>query len=119
MGKIYDANGKKMGLAEICEELLNTMNDSQVITVECAIDDNMVAANGNPRRAFAHAVLDSYKHIDSTSEQGQRVRKLMDNLMNKYQKSAVQPTEMEMDTYQGLVNKIHARANEIREQAEE
>lgn len=86
MGKIYNANGGKMGLAEICEEIQQTITTEQ---------KNLLAENirryddvfQNSQMKLAHAILDTYRSIDSTSEQGVRMRKLLDNIMTKYQKS--------------------------------
>lgn len=102
MGKIYDKDGKKMGISEICTELLNTMTDAQVVM----LNDAMAHTSDDQRKEIAHAILDTYRFVDSSSEQGQRVRKLMDNLMIKYQKSTVQPTEIERDAYTGFINKL-------------
>ena len=102
MGKIYDANGNKMNLASICNEV------AEIITIE---QKDILARNiskyefDNDQMKLAHGILDSYKSIDSTSEQGQRLHKLLDNLMTKYQKSS-QPNADDMAVYRNLVNDI-------------
>lgn len=102
MSKIYDANGNKMNLAGICSEV------ADIITVE---QKEVLVRNiskyefDNDQMKLAHGILDSYKSIDSTSEQGQRLRKLLDNLMTKYQKSS-QPSADDMAIYRNLVNDI-------------
>lgn len=102
ISRIYDANGNKMNLAGICSEV------ADIITVE---QKEVLARNiskyefDNDQIKLAHGILDSYKSIDSTSEQGQRLRKLLDNLMTKYQKSS-QPSADDMAIYRNLVNDI-------------
>ena len=41
----------------------------------------------NSQMKLAHGILDIYRQVDGNTEQGARVRKLMDNLMTKYQKA--------------------------------
>lgn len=110
MGRVYDANGNKMGVKEICEELVSRLDTDTAkviadnIGVHCSVVD---AVNKEySQSSFAHAVLDSYKHIDSTTENGQRLRKLMDNLMTKYQKSTASPSADDMKAYSNMVKSI-------------
>lgn len=86
MGRIYNANGNKMNLAEICAEIQETITSEQ----KNILADNIKKYEDifqNSQMKLAHAILDSYRSIDSTSEQGVRMRKLLDNIMTKYQKS--------------------------------
>ena len=85
MSKIYNANGGKMNLAEICGEIQQTITAEQ----KKVLAENIVKYENfqNSQMKLAHAILDSYRSIDSTSEQGTRMRKLLDNIMTKYQKS--------------------------------
>lgn len=84
MSKIYDATGNKMNLAGICGELVEKMTAEQksLLAKNCDAYDFT-----DSQKKLAHGILDTYRHIESVSENGQRVRKLMDNLMTKYQKS--------------------------------
>ena len=84
MARIYDAQGNKMNLAGIAQELTATMTAEQKQVLLQATEKYEF---NNSQMKLAHGILDTYRHIESTTEQGQRVRKLMDNLMTKYQKS--------------------------------
>ena len=104
MGKIYDKNGKKMNVSEICEEIISTMTNEEVDMLYSNIEaygEEVDDAHGH----IAHAILDSYKYIDSTSERGQRLRRLLDNIMTKYQKSTKTSDEDE-SSYKNLINSI-------------
>lgn len=85
MGKIYDANGNKMNVAGIVAEILEVATDEQKKMLADNIAKHSVA---NSHAKVAHGILDTYKFIDGTTEQGARLRKLLDNIMNKYQKSS-------------------------------
>ena len=85
MSKIYDANGNKMNVAGIVAEVLEVATDEQ----KKLLADNIAKYDmASSHAKLAHGILDSYKYIDGTSEQGMRLRKLLDNIMTKYQKSA-------------------------------
>jgi len=84
MAKIYDKAGNKMGLQAICTELVEITTPDQKKILADAIAKYEF---DNSQMKLAHGILDSYRLIESTSEQGQRVRKLMNNIMIKYQKS--------------------------------
>jgi hypothetical protein len=84
MARIYDKAGNKMGLHAICAELVEITTPDQKKILANAIAKYEF---DNSHMKLAHGILDSYRLIESTSEQGQRVRKLMDNIMTKYQKS--------------------------------
>ena len=86
MARIYDKAGNKMNVAGIVQELQDTITEEQKKVLAEAIAKYEGIFN-NSQMLLAHGILDTYRHIESTSEQGQRVRKLMDNLMTKYQKS--------------------------------
>lgn len=85
MGKIYDTQGNKMNVQQILGEVVSTITDTQ----SEVLGRSLIAYNGVSAsdRRMAHAILDSYKYIDGTTPQGERMRRLCDNLMTKYQKS--------------------------------
>ena len=85
MGRIYDANGNKMNVAGIVAEVLEIATDEQKQVLADAIAKYDMT---NSHAKLAHGILDAYKSIEGTSEQGMRLRKLLDNIMTKYQKSA-------------------------------
>jgi hypothetical protein len=86
MSKIYDASGARMNLQQICGELVDTMTSEQKELLRNSIKKYDTFKNSQMQ--LAHGILDSYRLIDCTNEKGMRVRKLLDNLMNKYQKSS-------------------------------
>ena len=102
MSRIYDANGNKMNLAGICDELASIMTPDQKELLAKSVGKYEF---DNSQMKLAHGILDAYRLIDSTSEQGARVRKLMDNLMTKYQKAT--PANADDQTiYRNLINEI-------------
>lgn len=103
MARIYDKSGAKMGLQAICGELIESMTAEQKKLLADATDRYDF---GNDQMKLAHGILDTYRSIDSTTEQGQRVRKLMDNLMTKYQKSTPANND-DMAFYRNVLMEIH------------
>lgn len=102
MGKIYDANGAKMNVAGICAEVLEIVTPEQ----KSALAANLAKYDfANDHMKLAHAILDTYKSIDSATEQGARLRKLLDNIMTKYQKSTVANTD-DMSQYRFLITEL-------------
>lgn len=85
MGKVYDANGNKMNVASIVAEVLQIATDEQKKMLANSITKYDVA---NSHAKVAHGILDVYKNIDGNTDQGARLRKLLDNIMTKYQKSS-------------------------------
>lgn len=103
MARIYDKSGAKMGLQAICGELVESMTAEQKKVLAEATDRYNF---DNDQMKLAHGILDTYRHIESTTEQGQRVRKLMDNLMTKYQKSTP-ATGDDLAFYHNVISEIH------------
>ena len=103
MSKIYDAQGNKMNLAGICGELQEIMTVEQKEMLAKACDKYEF---DNSQMKLAHGILDTYRLIDSTSEKGMRVRKLMDNLMTKYQKATPANADGQV-IYRNLISNIH------------
>lgn len=105
MGRLYDANGAKMNVTQACTELQTIMTHGQATMMNNAIKQ-YIHLGWKPNKIIAHAVLDSYVDIESTSETGQRVRKIMDWLMTKYQKSSYSPTAEDTEAYNNLIATI-------------
>lgn len=85
MAKIYNTTtGAKMNLSEICAEVVQIITPEQKKVLADAVNKYEY---DNSQMKLAHGILDTYRLIDSTSEQGARIRKLLDNIMTKYQKS--------------------------------
>ena len=103
MGKIYNKDGKKMNVTEICEEVVTLLTEDEA---EMLKGNYVELSADNPLKNVAHTILDTYKYIESTSERGQRLRKLLDNIMTKYQKSSGTITEEDSKSYRNLINTI-------------
>ena len=102
MGKIYDANGAKMNVAGIVAEIISITTDEQ----KKILADNIARYDfANDHMKLAHAILDTYKSSGSATEQGARLRKLLDNIMTKYQKSTVANTD-DMSQYRFLITEL-------------
>lgn len=102
MARVYDANGNKMNLQGICDELVATMTVEQKEVLAKSVAKYEY---DNSQMKLAHGILDCYRLIDGTSVQGARVRKLLDNLMTKYQKSMPANADDQM-LYRNLINEI-------------
>ena len=102
MAKIYDENGNKMNVAGICAELQEKMTTEQKEVLAKAVAKYDFT---DSQAKLAHGILDAYRSIDGSNEQGMRVRKLLDNLMTKYQKSTPANAE-DQAVYNNLVAKI-------------
>lgn len=100
MGKIYDANGNKMGLQAICDEIASIATKEQKEELLSAINKYDYK---DSQMKLAHGILDMYKKIDSATEQGARLRKLLDNLMTKYQKSVATTSADDQSIYHNLI----------------
>lgn len=85
MGKVYDASGNRMNVAGIVAEVLEIATDDHKKMLANAIAKYDMASS---HAKVAHGILDIYKDIDCTTEYGMRLRKLLDNIMTKYQKSS-------------------------------
>lgn len=85
MSKIYDKAGNKMNVGGIVAEILEIATDEQ----KKMLADSMAKyGEMNSHAKVAHGILDVYKNIDGNTDQGARLRKLLDNIMTKYQKSS-------------------------------
>jgi hypothetical protein len=102
MAKIYDANGNKMNVTGICAELVEKMTYEQKQLLAKSVAKYEY---DNSQMKLAHGILDIYKDIDGTNEQGMRIRKLLDNLMTKYQKSSPANAE-DQAVYHNFIGEI-------------
>lgn len=105
MGKIYDKDGKKMNVTEICGEVMDIITEYEISKLYGAMERVQIK-DAKPLESLSHAILDVYKYIESTSERGQRLRKLLDNIMTKYQKSVGNVSEEDNKSYTNLINMI-------------
>lgn len=101
MAKVYDANGNKMNVAGVCTELAEIMTAEQKGILAKAVNRYQYE---NEQMKLAHGILDTYRSIDS-DEQGTRVKKLLDYLMTRYQKSTPATPE-DQAVYRNLINDI-------------
>lgn len=109
MAKIYDKEGNKMGVAGICNEIVEIATKKQAEIITSAIryvDTDAEVSDSNHHRAFAHAVLDTYHQFESTTEQGARFRKLTDNIMTKYQKSTTPTSAEDQKIYGAMIEQL-------------
>jgi hypothetical protein len=84
MGKVYDASNNRMGAQQMLDEL---RGNGSLHPLSVALSSDLSKSIKNDQMRLAHAILDSYKSIDSTTPEGERARRILDNLMTKYQKS--------------------------------
>ena len=101
MAKIYDVNGNKMNVAGVCAELQDAMTTEQKELLAKSVGKYEFE---NDQMKLAHGILDIYKNIDS-DEQGTRVRKLLDYIMTRYQKSTPANAE-DQAVYRNFINEI-------------
>lgn len=110
MGKIYDKDGNKMDVAGICREIGDIIKPEESAEVAKQISkyDGVL---DKPNAKLAHAFVDTYRKISSTDERGQRLRKLMAGVINKYQKSVTEPRAEDNAEYQELIYVITGEEN--------
>jgi hypothetical protein len=101
MSKVYDTNGNKMSVQNMLEELRN--NSSYATPLAKALDTDNSKSIKNSQMRLAHAILDSYKSVDGTTPEGERARKILDNLMTKYQKSNGTPSTEDNSAYHSFI----------------
>lgn len=107
MAKIYE-NGIKLTNVQVTEVLMNEMPSTHREIFRKTLDSNIP----NFRKRFAHAVLDCYKVLPTTTEQEEKSKKYCKFLMEKYMKSST-AADGEESAMQLLVNGI---TNEKEEQ---
>jgi hypothetical protein len=101
MGKVYTANGEKMNVQQILAELQGTTVTKEPLRKSLTSDLSKSIKNDQMR--LAHAVLDCYKNVDGATPEGERARKLMDNIMTKYQKSVGTPSAEDQAMYHSFI----------------
>lgn len=99
MGKVFDANGNKMNFSQVCTYLKHNLTDEHLRVL-----GNHMPKEGTPHARFAHAVLDSYKYAESTSDAGVEVRKALDYMLTKYQKSSQPLNVVDSDDVKELIS---------------
>jgi hypothetical protein len=103
MSKVYDESGNKLNTQQILSELSNVHYGIIADQLgKVLITDNSKSIKDDQMR-LAHAILDSYKNIDGTTPPGERARKLLDNLMTKYQKSNGTPSAEDKAAYHSFI----------------
>lgn len=110
MGKVYDVNGVKMNVAEICSEVIKIMPADIKTKMAESINGYIdVSPDRTLQYCIAHSILDNYSSIESTTESGTRLRKLCDNIMTRYQKSTTNASTEDMVVYHDLAEVITGR----------
>lgn len=100
MAKIYE-NGIKLTNVQVTEVLMNEMPSTHREIFRKTLDSNIP----HFRKRFAHAVLDCYKVLPTTTEQEEKSKKYCKFLMEKYMKSST-TADGEESAMQLLVNDI-------------
>lgn len=101
MGKIYDGENK-LNQIQVCGKLMNEITELQARPLAKALINSQ---DNNEKRKFAHAVLDAYKEMPSTTDHDMEVKKLSKHLMEKYMKS-ISTMEGEGSAYRLLIENI-------------
>jgi hypothetical protein len=104
MGKIYEGE-TKLNILQVCDKLRNEITAEQAKVLA----GHYNSSDLNNKRAFAHMVLDGYRHMPNTTEHDAVVRKLAKHLMEKYMKSA-SIMEGEDSAFGLLINEILKKA---------
>lgn len=103
MGKIYEGE-VKLNVLQIAGILNNEMPESHKTFLARALKyDGM--AQTNPRKAFAHAVLDMYKCLPTQTAEEEKSKKYCKHLMEKFMKSTIE-VEGERSIYRVLCDTI-------------
>lgn len=105
MGKIYDKDGNKMGVAGICKEIMEIATDDEVTKMSEAMQE--FDGIKKPSAKLAHTFVEMYSTVSMSDERGARLRKLMAGIINKHQKSVSEPSATDMAEYQALVDYIN------------
>ena len=106
MSKIYEGD-TKLNVAQVCDKLGREINQEQASIL-------MKHSNGETgKSAFAHMVLDAYKHLPNTTEHDMLIRKLCKHLMEKYMKSTAETTEVEITAFKTLMENIVEKSNKV------
>lgn len=103
MAKIYDESGNAMNMQQILGEISNTINDGDALTLGKAI--NMQTEGKNSLRKLSHAILDSYAAITDD-----RIKKLLNRVMIRYQKSTTPASNDDQSAYHSLMCDILKKA---------
>lgn len=104
MGKIYEGENK-LNILQVCDKLRNEITAEQAkVLAKCYNSEDL-----SNKRAFAHMVLDGYRHLPNTTEHDAMVRKLAKHLMEKYMKST-SIMEGEDSAFGLLINEIIKKA---------
>lgn len=84
MARIYE-NGVKLNNMQVAEILMNEMPESHKNVICKYLSDT----NENAKRNFAHAILDCYKLLDTSTPEEEKSKKYCKFLLDKYMKSSV------------------------------
>lgn len=101
MGNIKDGE-IKLNQVQVADKLRNEITEPQAKPIAKAL---AATKDNNEKRRFAHAVLDAYKEMPSTTDHDMEVKKLTKHLMEKYMKSTA-VVDGEGSVFRLLINDI-------------
>jgi hypothetical protein len=103
MSKIYEGE-IKLNVLQVAGVLNNEMPETHKAFIGRALKDGGLVQI-DPRKAFAHAVLDMYKYLPTQTAEEEKSKKYCKHLMEKFMKSTVE-MEGERSIYRVLCNTI-------------
>lgn len=107
MSKIYDENGARMTNEQVAVALKTIMPDEHkklMATAISAISDKPDISNS--RRIFAHAVVDTYRFMQTETPEQEKSKKWSKFLLDKYMKSTASSGAGEDKAIFDLINFI-------------
>lgn len=107
MSKIYDNEGTRMTNEQVATALQTLMPSDHKALMAIALKNSAVG-DDNPRRKFAHAVVDTYSKMETTTPDHEKSKKYAKYLLDKYMKSTATPTKAENDSIAKLITIITA-----------
>lgn len=107
MSKIYDDAGTRMTNEQVATTLQTLMPSDHKALMAIALKNSAVS-DDNPRRKFAHAVVDTYSKMETSTPDHEKSKKYAKYLLDKYMKSTATPTKAEEDSITKLIAIIMA-----------
>lgn len=103
MAKIYDEKGTRMTTEQVITSLKGFIPQDHMELLATAIENTSIATNPANYR-LAHAILETYKLLDTTaSPEHEKSKKYLKNLLDKYMKSNMEATKSEIAAYNDLI----------------
>ena len=125
MAKIYDVDGKKLTIKEICDELTETMKQEDKVSFgELLVEfqkehpyeeEFKMSTSDYATMVFSHVVLDMYKFLPANTPEEERIKKLCKYLMERYMKCILskEQTEAYQVICEELITEFHDDKKEV------